>query len=521
MSELSKVLLSTAHLMHAKEPLKALPQTVSKVDQVLSGIALVALGILTFGIVPVYYYRKAKQKLQQFNDYLSAQKVSLPVQALQHSQEKPLQNQIKILPAQEPQQNQEASLQNQTAKSSEQSVEINSSPNPIATSSISKLLDSVQSKEEFLADEPPQNPIYNIEIDSAKLPAKASEKKYQNKTNDLKNLISASGLNPKSLPIELQGEFQGLLTPLLSPSFTRQDLDAVHGKAATFLVPGAKNDPNFKDRIIKGREQIYQRLQENSNQWVGKRVSILCNGSKIDAYILGKKDTISNGRWTLFSNGHGGLAEEAALWEWEHAQKIQSNMIIYNYPGVGCSEGPRARNRMVASYEAIMCFLEDREKGIGAKEIIGWGTSMGGGVQGHARKRHEYKKDVRYAFVDNQTYRTVADAVGSMKSEHFGKLVKPLGWQLSSKSSEKLNHPQIVVQRATKLHPEAKEDILHDGLFTPEGSLAGHLLAKNSHWPRKKIVGITAHHCGKFSDEELKEIHQAVAKALEPGFTAF
>ncbi len=480
MAALSGVLFSKMHLMYPTEPLNALPQ-VSRVDQLLSGIALVILGILTLGIVPIYYYRKAKQKIQKFNDSLKDQQTpSFP-------------NQVSLQDLK--------TFQHQEKK----------------CFSIPAILDFVQSKAEFLADQAPQKPIYTINLDPAKLPANASDTKYQNKTRDLTNIIFSLGFDKNSLPAKLLQK----LNPINCISYLSHTIKSAHSKAAALFVPGSQSYSSIKKRIVQGRCQIYQRLQENAGQWIGKRVSILCNGSKIDAYILGKKNTLSNGRWTVFSNGHGSLAEENALSEWEHAQKIQSNMIIYNYPGVGCSEGAGTRNCIVASYEAVMRFLEDSEKGIGAKEIIGWGTSMGGGVQGHARKRHEFKKYIHYAFVDNQTYRTLEDAVGSLKTGSLRKLVKPIGWQLSSKSSERLRHPQIVVQRASKLHPERKEDILHDGLFTPEGSLAGHLLAKKTQWPRKKFVGIRASHCSGFSGDELTVIYQSVTKALEPGFTAF
>ena len=103
------------------------------------------------------------------------------------------------------------------------------------------------------------------------------------------------------------------------------------------------------------------------------------------------------------------------------------NAIVFNYPGVGASSGLPNRQAMAKTYRAMLNFLEDRTNGIGATEIIGYGHSIGGGVQGDALKTHELKKDVKYVFVKSRTFSDLSTTASLLMAKPFGFLVKILG----------------------------------------------------------------------------------------------
>ena len=221
-----------------------------------------------------------------------------------------------------------------------------------------------------------------------------------------------------------------------------------------------------------------------SNEWKVKRLSIKVDGYTIDAAIMGKATTLGNCRWVLSSNGNAQYYEES-LQDRTFKQiltELNGNAIVFNYPGVGGSSGMPNRAAMSKAYRAILHFLEDSKKGIGAKEIIGYGHSIGGGVQGDALNTHKLKQGIKYCFVKSRTFSdlstTVADLTGS---SILGYLVRFFGWNISSiDSSKKLQAPEIIIQTATVNEytdiAGEPEKIAHDGIISSEASLARRLL---------------------------------------------
>lgn len=489
MSEVNRVLFSTSHLLHPTRSLGGSIPEVEITDRVISGIALVILGICTLGAVPVYYYYKAKKKIE--------------------------------------------SLHNNGQKSTY-------IPPKMA---MPKVLDFAQSKEEFIADQAPQNPIFSVKLDEKKLPAKPTSDKYYNRltgvVNSVLNNIGFSFATHIPQVFSFLSPFSSLgwISGGPSKKVLQGALQSAHYAGSTELVPGStQNNPDLKKRVADSRQGIFDFIQKHADKWEGIRVAIECNGKKIDAYIVARKyqgqnGIETNGRWMVCSNGHGGIAEFTDMNNLtSDSEDYHTNMIFYNYPSISCSEGETivsslqmggqwgTRNAMVASHEAVMRFVEEEIK---ATEIIDYGISMGGGVQGHARKRHDYKPYIRYVDMSDQTYRTLEDAVRSMKGNELAGLVKPLGWQLSTKSAEKMKHPQIVIHKATQLYPTSKKHILPDGLFSAEGSLPGYLLSKSEKWTNKKFIGIQGDHGSRLKEKEKKAVQEALEKAFDPKFAGF
>ena len=191
-------------------------------------------------------------------------------------------------------------------------------------------------------------------------------------------------------------------------------------------------------------------------EWKVKRLTIEVDGYHIDAAIMGKAATLENGRWVLTSNGNGSFYENHFH---DHnfkqiLSKIDRNTILFNYPGVGCSPGLPNRQAMAKAYRAVLAFLEDQKNGIGAKEIIGYGHSIGGGIQGEALNSHTLKKDIKYVFIKGRTFSELA-SVASKTSWLMGALVKLLGWNINTlESSKRLKAPEIILQTVMSGHTQ-------------------------------------------------------------------
>jgi hypothetical protein len=183
----------------------------------------------------------------------------------------------------------------------------------------------------------------------------------------------------------------------------------------------------------------------------------------------------------------------------------EGNALLFNYPGVGASTGLPNKNAMIKVYQAMLNFLEDQEKGIGAKEIIGWGFSIGGGVQGNALRWHKLKEKIKYVFVKDRTFSDLATTADYLVFRCAGIALKLLGWNMRSvESSKKLQAPEIIIQTADVSHPTILKNsvgIVDDGIIAKEASLAKALL-DDPLCPRqnKTFFGISQNHCSYIGD---------------------
>lgn len=243
-------------------------------------------------------------------------------------------------------------------------------------------------------------------------------------------------------------------------------------------------------------------------EWKYKRITVEVDGYKIDATIVGKASTLNNGRWMLASNGNGEFYEDKLSYSHDFKQilsEVNGNAIVFNYPGVGASSGLPNRQAMAKAYRAMLNLLEDQKNGIGAKEIIGYGHSIGGGVQGDALKTHELKKDVKYVFVKSRTFSDLSTTASILTSKPVGFLVKMLGWNMDSvESSKKLQAPEIIMQTAkVKGYKELNDssEIIGDGVIPANASLAKALLEDNKCPKHNKVfIGMQERHNERLND---------------------
>ncbi len=276
--------------------------------------------------------------------------------------------------------------------------------------------------------------------------------------------------------------------------------NVLHVIVGKIILPASNNvsEEFGKDHLKKCREGI-----DLTSERKFKRFTVEVDGYGIDAVIIGNKSTLANGRWTLASLGNGQVYEnklennelEVVL------RELHSNAIVFNYPGVGGSSGQPNRQAMIKAYRAMLTFLEDEKHGVGAKEIIGYGFSIGGGVQGDALNNHRLKEGVKYIFVKDRTFSNLSTEVSALIAKPFGVLVKVLGWNLDSvESSKKLLAHEIIMQTAWVNSYEQIHDsslIKHDGIIPADASLAKALLDDLGCCQNKKtFMGVLQPHNG-------------------------
>ena len=273
----------------------------------------------------------------------------------------------------------------------------------------------------------------------------------------------------------------------------------IHSGVGRIVVPASSPklmgiDPDYADQIRK--------VVDLRGEWKVKRISVKVDGYVIDAAIFGKASTLGNGRWVFYSNGNGEFYE-GKLHDLNFKRilsELKGNAIVFNYPGVGSSSGMPNRSVMAKTYRAMLNLLEDQEKGVGASEIIGFGHSLGGGVQGDALRSHKLKKNEKYVFVKSRTFSDLSTITSQITFKLLGFLVKVFGWNMSSiESSKKLEAPEIIMQTAFggeyKDILDHPEEVKHDGVIPAEASLAKRLL-EDEECPKnnKYFMGIPDYH---------------------------
>lgn len=254
--------------------------------------------------------------------------------------------------------------------------------------------------------------------------------------------------------------------------------------------------------LLLGRYPPHEKLSALAQGgWVYKRLTISVDGYKIDAVIVGKPTTLSNGRWMIAANGNAEFYKDKLVGkEFKHVlSSVQANGIVFDYPGVGASSGLPNRHAMAKAYRAVLNFLEDDKKGMGAKEIIGYGHSIGAGVQHDALKDHTFKAGIKYAIVSSRSFSSLAKIAALLTHPICGFLVRVFGWNMDSvAASKKLPVSEIVLQTAKVSRYKTLKtgaEVEDDEIIVPKGSLAAALLDLPRFLrKKKKLIGIPEMH---------------------------
>ena len=244
---------------------------------------------------------------------------------------------------------------------------------------------------------------------------------------------------------------------------------------------------------------------------------IFVNGAAIDAATV----TLcpDSKRWIMIANGNGDLYQNRLLndWKkhsmyWQLAHGIEANIIFFNYPGCGLSEGMASRSAMVYTHRAVQEYLEHQEK---ASEIISYGWSMGGGVQGEAMAGYTPKEGVRYVCIKDRTFKTLSEAargimglIGALGAQLFG-------WNINTLADKHL--PQIVMQVGTNGQAE------HDGVISAKAALSSGISSAQVLWMsnikqcEEADIETVIPHCKEVDTETVGKL----SKLIQDQFAAF
>lgn len=264
-------------------------------------------------------------------------------------------------------------------------------------------------------------------------------------------------------------------------------------KAAGYLVVPASMDSTIKNVSILDREYL-----DLEGPWKYKRLSVAVDDFVVDACLIGRKETLGNGRFVLKGFGNG---ESYRLHDYDFEQFLtltDGNALVFNIPGVGASTGGVSRGTMAKAYRAMLQFLEDQEKGLGAREIVGWGYSISGAVQAAGLLEHELKEDINYVFIKEKTFACLGDIVKDLMGNFLGFTVKVLGWNIPViDSSIQLKAKEIIIQTAAVDRDrliDSPELIRDDGIIPASSSLAKELLERNQGANEKIVIGTPTRH---------------------------
>lgn len=194
--------------------------------------------------------------------------------------------------------------------------------------------------------------------------------------------------------------------------------------------------------------------------WRLQRLTIEADGLQIDATLLippnAKKD-----RWTLYSTGNAEQYEDI-LSSSQYCEDLfgqeglNTNVLLFNYPGVGKSGGLPSRSGSVHAYRTLLRWLENE---VQAKELIGFGHSIGGGIQGEAIADHPKNPNVRYCFVKDRTFSHLSGVAADLTAKKMpilGKVLSPIAkkmielssWNINTvKAALRTSYPEVIIQK--------------------------------------------------------------------------
>ena len=320
----------------------------------------------------------------------------------------------------------------------------------------------------------------------------------------------------------------------------------VHWVALTLIVPsasmvGVKQEDLDRTRefgVFVHSEEYNTPISEGGSEVIAKwkreanynqlhpisqltRVAILVDDMIIDAMIMKPTAFTDNGRWLLQANGNYEYYEHniagSSLDNMLNA--LQASAILFNYPGAGASTGTATPETMQKAYRAVLSYVEDK---LQAKEVIGYGHSLGGGIQATALVDHQLKKDVKYVFIQGRSFSRLSEAAAGFFSSVIGPLargiVRGLGLEIdAAKAIEKIqqSNPEtkfIIVQTGyfpSQVWAPQPTEAIYDGVITAQGALSGHVSADIP------VVFCKEMHNSRFEDQTLILIKNEVNKVLQ------
>lgn len=301
----------------------------------------------------------------------------------------------------------------------------------------------------------------------------------------------------------------------------------LHAFGGSVAVPASRSSSS--KRAVALRERVTA-LSLLADDWKYKRFTVECDGYEIDALVTAKPETLGNKRFILVSGGNCALYEETLELSQtvkDIASAVAANIISFNYPGTAASSGLVTRAAMAKAYRAMQHFLEDKKRGVGATAIIGYGHSIGGGVQAEVWKSHSRDKSIKYVLVKRHPFSSTSKTVEKMfRSPFLGSMTKLFGWNINClDSSLNLTVPEIILQtRRPGLMFTSSEivrltdgsQVANDGIIHADASLAKCLLeSKVSAKGKKVLLGVPETHNGALFPSTIGILSKLIKELLD------
>ena len=283
----------------------------------------------------------------------------------------------------------------------------------------------------------------------------------------------------------------------------------LHSFASNMILPGPFLSREGRT-ILHANKMAFLSEVEKEKDWEVLNFNLKVDGMKIDGILVRKKETQTK-RWVLYSGGNAESYEILSNMG-ELLNTFEGNGLFFNYPGIRDSSGPTNKKTLVKAYQALLRFLED-QNGLGAKEIIGYGYSIGGAVQGEALKGYPLKERIRYYFIKDRTFATLSQVASKVLFRPAGFFIKRLGWEMNTATSSKqLSAPEMFIQSVEKNNGTVS--VISDGVIPKEASLMHGFLEGEKRGTKtgKYFLGAFAIHCAKLDYNAVSQLFQKMKK---------
>lgn len=192
------------------------------------------------------------------------------------------------------------------------------------------------------------------------------------------------------------------------------------------------------------------------------------------------------------------------------ARDLNAHALVFNYPGIGGSQGRLSGVNAKKATQIMLRFLTEY---LQAKQVIGYGYSMGGAVLGSALEGYDFSADTSYVFVMDRTVSVMSLAL-SYLLPLSGYLLRACGWELTPFAAIQTQQLKPIVLQTAKVErpgPITDKTLLekHDDFVYAPASFAQKALEQKEPYP---VIGITDRHFEDISNTS--PLVQAVERAF-------
>lgn len=269
----------------------------------------------------------------------------------------------------------------------------------------------------------------------------------------------------------------------------------------------------------EGRSQPIHVTSDPKLRESGEDKTLLVNGSRVSVHVVRSGQKVS--RWFVVANPNAALYEQHLMQSGSHrfkssgklypipqghiyalANKLNANILFFNYPSVGLSEGMPSRHSMIESQRAVWRFAEEK---LEAQEIINYGWSIGGGVQGEAIAGFEFKEGVKVASIKDRTFSSMAAAARGLMGPFIARGATLLGWNINTLAGGL--EGDVVIQTGQKPCNDPRCTYVHtvesDGMITADAALESALDGVEHTWVDLETVQGQNNHMCSLPDEDV------------------